>query len=189
MAKGITQRSGSPSVSVGKPLVEVKLEGSPWRIAEMIHDLPNCTNAGAILAQKATAERIKRDLRKAIREDGAGLGEDWSSLSQKTVRLKTRQNYASRAKNRWLHTGAIYNNFIISNIRNNTVVHLKPGVKNHTSGGNKTLVEIAAILEIERPLFRPIYKKYRTNNVLKSLTIWHIRNIIMKKHGVRAKIY
>lgn len=195
MANNITSRYGSASISVRKPLVEVKLSGPIHRIEAMLFDLDNCTTAGAMLAQKRTAERIKKDIRRHIREDGASLGVYWPALTKKTQKFKSSAGFSSKATKRWQFTGLLYNNIIIQSNRGNTVVTVRPNIKNQRTGGKATLAKIAMMLEYgtskmpPRPLFKPVHKEYQKNGVLKSLTIWHIRNIIMVKHGVKAKIF
>lgn len=191
----ITSRYGSASISVGRPLVEVKLTGPVHRIEAMLFDLDKCTLAGAKLAQLKTAERIKKDIRKHIREDGASLGEYWPALTKKTQEYKRRKGYASKATKRWNFTGMIYNNIVINQNGLNVVVTIRPNVKNTKTGGKATLAQIAMRMEYgtskmpSRPLFKPVHRQYKKNGVLKALTIWHIRNIIMVKHGVKAKIF
>ena len=195
MANNITSRHGSASISVGQPLVQVKLSGPIHRIENMLFDLSNCTTAGAKLAQMKTAERIKKDIRKHIREDGASIGEYWPALTKKTQAYKSKKGYASKATKRWNMTGLLYNNIILQNIGNNVVVTVRPNIKNQKTGGKATLAKIALQMEYgtskmpPRPLFKPVHREYKKNGVLQALTLWHIRNIIMVKHGVRAKIF
>lgn len=191
----ITSRYGSASISVGKPLVDVVVDkGAKHRVQAVLLDLSNCTTAGAKIAQLRTAERIKKTIRKHIRENGASLGKDWPALTPKTKKYKTKKGYASKAHLRWNFTGVIYNNIVINQRGLNTVVTLRPNVKNTKIGGDSTLAQIAMRMEYgtskmpSRPLFRPVQREYKENGVLKTLTVYHIKRVIMMKHGVKVKV-
>lgn len=187
---------GSASIGVGNAGSAVTVEidkGALHRVVAAIEDIPKITIAAALVAQRVTAERIKKEIRKCIRENRAPIGTTaWPQLSPKTKKYKTKTG-ADSAR-RWYWTGLLYNSLVIKQYGTRLVVTVKTGVTNPKSGGKATLAEIAKYLEYgtdkmpEMPLFRPVHQKFKNNAVIQTLTIYHIKRMIMRKHGVRAKV-
>lgn len=139
-------------------------------------------------ATKSFATRLRRTVRRNIRENGGSIG--WVPLSPKTRKNKLR---LGQDPDRILYaTGLYYRSIALWKEGTKYYVGVKRGVKHGDTG--KTVGEIARIHESglgkvpARPLWSPSYRQAGGTKTLNNILIWHIRDQIFKKYGVRPKL-
>jgi len=168
--------------------------GNWEKVKTMLATLDATVLAGFRAGQLSAAKKLKRAIRRNIRENGGSL--HWVPLSEKYMEYKEELGFDP---NRMLYmTGAYYWNITIWDNGFNYFVGVKKGVhtRNFFTGGSITLGQIASILEHgsaarnipARPLWAPTFRQMGGANRIKGLILWHIRNHIRMAYGVTAKI-
>lgn len=139
-------------------------------------------------ANKSIADKLRAQVRKNIRENGASIG--WEPLAVGT-RLKKAK--LGQDPDRILYaTGLYYRSITIWKVGINYYVGVKRGIKH--GNGNLTVGEIARIHESgrgnipARPLWSPSYRQMGGSKRVKGILLWHIRNQIYLAYGIRPKI-
>lgn len=171
---------------------QVELFGDWDKTKNLINGLEPTIRAGALLGQKSAADKLLKLIKKNIRENGGSIG--WPPVSDKYAKVKKNMGYDPN--NLLVLTGLYYRNINVWNKGFTYYVGINRNVKNTKTGGKLTLIQIATILEYgsvarkikARPLWRPTFKQFGGSARIKSLIVWHIRNLILTKYGVRAKV-
>lgn len=157
---------------------EIVLDGD-WDLAQrVLAGLDKKIALGAYQGQLSAAKKIKRIVRRNIRQDGSGL--NWAPLAKSTLARKRR---LGQSLNRLYATGQYYRSITI--IRKGLTV--KVGVKSrtpHSSG--LTVSQLATIQEFgsndwripARPLWAPSFKQFGGGKRVISHMNWHIRKQI-----------
>lgn len=181
---------------------EIEIFGDWDKTERLLMGIDETIKIGISKGQASAATKILAIVRKNIRENGGSIG--WEPLSPNYSRWKTKKGY-NPDKLLFL-SGTYYNNIIIWNTRERYYVGVKRGVTNPVTKGGQhkiTVGEIANILERgsknktsgrgsnikARPLWAPSFKQFGGTKRIKSLIIWHIRNEIRNRHGVKVKAY
>lgn len=167
---------------------QIELFGD-WELTRrMLLTLDDTLTAALHKANKEAAKRLRRTVRRNIRESGGSIG--WAPLKPETKKLKKRRG---QDPDRILFaTGLYYRSITIWNKGTNYYVGVKRGIRHR--GMNKTVGEIARLHESgtshipARPLWAPSYRQMGGGRRVKNLLIWHIRNQIYLKYGVRPKM-
>ena len=170
----------------------IELFGDWEKTKSLIDGLPVTIKLGSLAGQNSAAQKFLTILRRNIRENGGSIG--WPPLSEKYKAWRERNGFSS--DNMFVLTGLYYRSINIWNNGNTVYVGMKNNTRNMRTGGKLTLVEIATVLEYgstlrkikARPLWGPSFKQLGGSARIKGLIIWHIRNQIFKRHGVRAKV-
>lgn len=171
---------------------QVELFGDWDRTKALLNGIESTIAAGALIGQRAAAEKLLKIVKKNIRENGGSIG--WPQVSDKYAQLKRSMGYDPG--NLLVLTGLYYKNISIRQNGLTFYVGLNKNIKNPKTGGKITLAKIAIILEHgsvvakikARPLWTPSFKQFGGSSRIKSLMVWHIRSLIMARHGIRAKI-
>lgn len=174
------------------PIPMVRKIGNWQRVHVMLATLDATVLLGFKAGQYSAAKKLKRAIRRNIRENGGVL--HWEPLSVKYMEYKEELGFDP---NRMLYmTGTYYWNITIWDNGLNYYVGVKKGIRNSFTGGNITVGAIANILESgsaarnipARPLWAPTFRMMGGKNRIKGLILWHIRNQIRMAYGVDAKI-
>lgn len=171
---------------------EIRLFGDWQKTRRVLATLDTTVALGVLSGQKSAALKLKRLIKKNIRENGGSLG--WEPVSQKYAKYKSSKGYDP--SNLLVMSGLYYRNINIWHKNGKYYVGVKKGITNKVSGGNLTVGKIARILEYgstirnikARPLWIPTFKQFGGKKRLQGIMIWHIRNQILKNYGLRAKI-
>lgn len=183
---------GSTTRRIPQYSPSIELFGDWDKTRSLINGLDVTIKAGAILGQKSAAEKLKKIIKKNIRENGGSIG--WPPVSDKYAIRKKSMGYDPN--NLLVLTGLYYRNINTWYNGNTYYVGLKSKVRNPKTGGRLTLVQIANILEHgsvvrkikARPLWRPSFKQFGGSARIKYLIVWHIRNLLRTKYGINVKI-
>lgn len=174
------------------PEVTIKKFGDWEKVDKLLHNFDATVLAGFKAGQYSAAKKLKKAVKRNIRENGGSLG--WQPLSYKYQEYKMELGFDP---DRILYlTGTYYWNINIWSNGLTYYVGVKKGLRNHFTGGNITVGQIANILEHgsatknipARPLWFPTYRQIGGGNRVKALIVWHIRNQIRLQHGVSARI-
>lgn len=168
----------------------VELFGDWDRAYLLVSGLDNAIKIGYSLAELSAAKKIKQIVRRNIRMNGGKTY--WEPVSDQYAEYKSRLGYDPT--DLLVMTGLYYNSISIWKIGNATFIGLKG--RTRSSGGDLTLQQIASVLEHgsvvrnipARPLWGPAWKEFGGRARLKGLIIWHIRNQINIRFGVKAKV-
>lgn len=171
---------------------QVELFGDWDKTKSLINGLESTIAAGSILGQKSAAEKLLKLIKKNIRENGGSLG--WPPVSDKYASKKSAMGYDPN--NLLVLTGLYYRNINVWNKGFTYYVGVKRNLHNPKTKGKLTVAQIATVLEYgsvvrkikARPLWRPSFKQFGGSARIKAIMVWHIRNLILTRHGVRAKI-
>lgn len=177
-----------------KPITpQIELFGDWDKARHCLNNLAGVVTVGSHLGMKSVAEKLKRQVKKNIRENGASIG--WPPVSQNYAELKSAFGYDP--ENLLFLTGTYYRSIDLWFKNGRYYVGVKAHSRNNfTAGQRLTVGQIARILEsgsatrniAPRPLWAPSYKQIGGSRRIKALMVWHIRNQISLKLGVRAKI-
>ena len=182
-----------PNRNLGKGLVpEVELLGDWQRVRNLTREIPLAVREGSILGKKSAARQLRRVVRRNIRENGARIG--WKPLSSTYKKKKSRRGFP--ANRIYYASGSYYRAIQIWDQGNNTFVGIRKRKYSKSSKSRLTLGQIARVLETgsiirnipARPLWGPSFRQFGGNKRIKGFMIWHIRNQIYLKTGVKAKI-
>lgn len=185
--RGTITRTVNPATSA----FQIKLFGQWSKTKKVVNNLEASIAAGALLGQKAAAEKIRELVRKKIRENGGTT--PWPAYSEKYLAFKRRKK-GSKAGQMYRFNDTYYNNIITW--RNGAKIHvgLSPRVSVMQVDGegrkNITLHQLAQILEYgnseiqARPLWGPVRKDFGVAKV-KALMMYHVSRTITAKTGVK----
>lgn len=179
-------------MKVGTPHVE--LFGDWQKTKNLLSTIDATVLLGYKAGQLSAANKLKKAIRRNIRDNGGSLG--WEPLSVRYQEYKAELGFDP---SRMLYmTGAYYWNITVWNNGINYYVGLKKGVnsRNYFTGGNITLGQIANILEYgsdsrsipARPLWHPTFRQIGGATRIKGIVMWHIRNQIQMNYGLKARI-
>lgn len=180
---------------------EVELIGDWDKVKYALSNLDETIRIGVEKGQESTARKILAIVKRNIRENGGTIG--WEPVSHKYGLWKTKKGYDPG--NLLVLSGTYYRSITIWNARDRYYVGVKAGTKNPITKGGKnniTVGEIANILERgsrnktsgrgsgikPRPLWAPSFRQFGGTKRIKSLIIWHVRNEINNRLGVKAKV-
>lgn len=176
-----------------EPMVpQIELFGDWERTEYMLKNIELAISLGNKAALLSASNKIKRIVRRNIRENGGSIG--WPPVSENYAEFKSSLGYDPN--NLYHLTGIYYRNITIWSNAGVYYVGLKNHTRNTFTGGRITLIQIAKILEAgsfvrniqPRPLWKPSFRQFGGTLRLKGLIIWHIRNQIRLKAGVTAKV-
>lgn len=170
----------------------IELFGDWDKTKSLLNGIESSIAIGSALGQKSASEKLLKLIKKNIRENGGSLG--WPPVSRNYASKKSKMGYDPN--NLLVLTGLYYRSINIWNNGFTYYVGVKKNIYNHRTKGKVTVAQIATILEYgsvvrrikARPLWRPTFKQFGGSARIKSIIVWHIRNQILIKHGVRAKI-
>lgn len=182
----------STTRSIPTYVPKIELFGDWEKTKLLIDGLPSAIREGSSRGQRSAAEKLMKVIKRNIRENGGSIG--WPPLSDKYMAWKKRKGYNPNSM--LVLTGLYYRSINIWSKGTTHYVGLKDNIRNPKTGNKLTLVQIATILEYgsitrkikARPLWRPSFKQFGGSARIKGLIIWHVRNVIFSRYGVRAKI-
>ena len=171
---------------------QVELFGDWAKTRKLIKLLPALILAGSVSGQQSAAIELKRIVKRNIRNNGASLG--WAPLADSYKKKKTVAGYP--ANRIYYASGSYYRSIKIWTKDGRVYIGIKAGAKSLSSKKKLTIGKIARILEYgsmrmnipARPLWVPSFKEFGGTRRIKGFIIWHIRNTIYLRTGVKAKI-
>lgn len=179
--------------SMGNKLTpEVELFGDWNKATNLLKILPLLIKEGSIKGQTSAANQFRRIVRRHIRSNGSSLG--WAPLGGAYKKRKAKAGYPA---DRILYaSGSYYNNIKVWREKDKVYIGIKARTKSLSTKSSLTLGQIARILEYgspsrnikARPLWIPSFKEFGGTERIKGFMIWHIRNTIFKRTGVKSKI-
>jgi len=177
------------------PTPKLELFGD-WAKTRSVFSTIDATMAiGASNGQQAFAKRLKKQVRRYIRTNGAGITPAWEPVSPKYAKFKRSLGYDPG--NLYVLSGLYYRSIEIWGSGGNWYTGLKANTRHSRKGaGRYTLAQIARILESgssvrnikARPLWTPAFKAVGGNAGVKALVLWHVREQISKTYGIRPKV-
>lgn len=176
----------------GSLLPEVQLIGDWRKTRAFIHMLPTLIRLGSAKGEYSAARHLRRIVRRNIRNNGASLG--WEPLSEDYKKWKGKHGYPESRI--YYASGSYYNNITVWVNDGRTYVGVKKRVRSQSSKRGLTIGQIARILEHgsistnlpARPLWAPSFQQFGGTRRIKGFIVWHIRDQIRKKTGLRAKV-
>lgn len=187
-------RYSTKKMTVGNLQPTVVLFGDWEKATLLINNLPTIIKAASIKGQRSAAMKFRRLIKSNIRNNGVP-GVIWPDFSPDYRRIKSLQGFDGSSF--YQRTGLYHRSIKVWRVNDNYYVGVKKGVKHPNSKGRFTVGQLAKLLEIgsavakikPRPLWAPTFKQFKGDKRVKAHIIWHIRNMILVKYGIKAKVY
>jgi len=173
----------------------IVLDGDWLKTGALIKDLPRLILLGSGKGQRSGAEKLKKIVKKYIRQGKAPPGVHWPEFSNDYKRLMKWRG--GNPESFYYQTGLYYRSIKVWHNATKTVYYVGVEKGKKRPGTKVTIAKIARLLEMgsahlhiqARPLWKPAYKASKGSRKIKSLIIWHIRKEIYNAYGVRARVY
>lgn len=187
MSNTVTRRISPRALSP-----QIELFGDWMKTKYILRTIDKTMMVGVMAGQRSAAQKLKRIVRRNIRENGGRIG--WAPVSSTYAKYKSSKGYDPT--NLYTMTGLYYQNIEVWRSGSRYNVGLKSGVRHQRKGSTLTLAQIARVLESgstvrnikARPLWTPSFKQLGGTTKIKSIVLWHIRDHIYKAYKIRPRI-
>lgn len=174
------------------PIPIIRKEGDWIKTRRVLAGIGGATTRGYKLGQLAFANKMLKQVRRNIRNNGGSIG--WPPVSSRYADYKSR--LGKDPNNLLVLSGLYYKSIHVWEKNGIYYTGVKHGVRYPQERGGLTVGQVAKILETgslvmnipARPLWKPSYRQIGGNLGVKKTMIWYIRRQIRTELNVEAKI-